>query len=181
MQMRPEIQIQSMIKSITDVVLPAIDPANKLAQEQARLILGTLNLMSKQLPLQYRFDCDELARLDAFATELQAMATGGAQTQAAVHSLASHQRAAGQLLDHARASPDAIEAAVRELRSATGAVISGVYRDGDARAQAAVESAVLAMSKEQLLRDRAWVAAQGWEPDPAAVPPIDQLLAGGAD
>ena len=37
MQMRPLLLTQSMIKAMTDVVLPAIDPQNKLAHEQARL------------------------------------------------------------------------------------------------------------------------------------------------
>lgn len=177
MQMRPAIQIQSMIKSITDVVLPAIDPSNKLAQEQTRLILGTLSLMAKQLPLQYAFDCDELGRLNAFAQQLQAEVSGGDETQAALAALASSQRDAQQILDRAGTTPDAIEAAVRTLRATTGSLITGVYRDGDAHGQQQVKVAVLAMSKEQLLRDRAWVAMQGWEPDPAALPTIDALLA----
>jgi hypothetical protein len=35
---------------------------------------------------------------------------------------------------------------------------------------------VLAMSKEQLLRDRSWLLMQGWEPDPKSIPPIAELL-----
>lgn len=176
MQMRPAIQIQSMMKSLTDVVLPALDPTNKLAQEQGRLILGMLNLMSKQLPLQYRFDCDELARLTAFASDLQSVAVGGEQTRSALAELEGVHAQARDLLDRARVAPDSIEQAVRSLRAATGAVVTGVYRDGESNAQHRVEGAVLAMSREQLLRDRAFVAAQGWEPDPAALPPIEDLL-----
>lgn len=37
---------------------------------------------------------------------------------------------------------------------------------------------VLVMSGEQLLRDRAWVSPQGWEPTPESVPPILHLLSG---
>lgn len=176
MQMRPAIQLQSMMKSMTDVVMPALDPNNKLAQEQARLILGMLNLMSKQLPLQFRFDCDELTRLTAFASELQTLAAGGEQTQSALAELKRAQQDGQALLDRARVAPDAIEHAVRDLRAATGAVVTGVYRDGEPRAQAQVEVAVLAMSKAQLLRDRAFVASQGWEPDPKALPAIETLL-----
>ena len=39
-----------------------------------------------------------------------------------------------------------------------------------------MKKATLAMSREQLLRERAWVITQGWEPDPKAVPPIEELL-----
>lgn len=176
MQMRPAIQIQSMMKSLVDVVLPAVDPTNKLAQEQGRLILGMLTLMSKQLPPQYRFDCDELVRLTAFAAELRGLAQRGPDTAAARSELERVHHQAQALLDTARVSPEAIEQAVRRLRAATGALVTGVYRDGEAGAQHKVEGAVLAMSREQLLRDRAFVAAQGWEPDPAALPPIEELL-----
>lgn len=177
MQMRPELQIKSILKAMTDVVLPAVDPNNKLAQEQVRLCMGLLGLMAKQLPLQFRFDCDELARLSAYAAQLQEMAAGGSQTQAACAALQDCRAQAATVLDRIKASPQDVENAVRALREATGSVITGVFHDGDADAQQRVQKATLEMSREQLLRDRAWVITQGWEPDPKAVPPLDSLLA----
>lgn len=176
MQLRPQLQIQSILKAMADVVLPAVDPNNKLAQEQARLIMGTLSLMARQLPLQFRFDCDELARLVEFARELEQLAQGGKGTTAANSALAADTERASSLLNRAKAGPEEIEQAVRDLRSATGAVVTQVYRDGDAASQERVEKAVLAVSKEQLLRDRSLLLSQGWEPDPEAVPAIESLL-----
>lgn len=176
MQMRPAIQIQSIVKAMTDVVLPALDPANKLAQEQARLVIGLLGLMASQLPTQFAFDCDELERLLAFSHELQNHAHGGAETAAAVTALAEAAAEAGRVLDGARSSPVEVEAAVRALRSLSGDVITQVHVDGEAAARAAVQAAVLRMSKAQLLRDRAAMLPQGWEPDPAAIPPLASLL-----
>ncbi|MCC2655340.1 MAG: hypothetical protein K0Q76_448 [Panacagrimonas sp.] len=177
MQTRPDLQIKSILKAMTDVVLPAVDPDNKLAQEQARLCMGLLGLMARQLPLQFRFDCDELARLSAYSAELQRIAgDGGAQTRAAITSLEKTAAEASALLERAKAAPVEIEMAVRSMREATGSVISSVFRDGDAAAQDRVQKATLAMSKEQLLRERAWVITQGWEPDPKSVPPIEELL-----
>lgn len=177
MQTRPDLQIKSILKAMNDVVLPAVDPNNKLAQEQVRLCMGLLGLMAKQLPLQFRFDCDELARLTAYSAELQRIAAGGAQTREAVAALASSTVKASALLERAKVAPSEIQQAVRMLREGTGALISSVFRDGDAAAQDRVQKATLAMSKEQLLRERAWVITQGWEPDPKAVPPIEELLA----
>lgn len=174
MQMRPELQIQSIIKALTDVVLPAVDPQNKLAQEQARLILGTLNLMAQQLPLQFRFDCDELKRLIAFAHELQDEAAG-AET-AALAELAASASAASGILERAGARPDEVSLAVRSLRAAGGAVVTAVFKDADAPTRYRVQKTVLAMSSAQLLRERSWVLMQGWEPDPKSVPAIDTLL-----
>jgi hypothetical protein len=177
MQTRPDLQIKSILKAMNDVVLPAVDPDNKLAQEQVRLCMGLLGLMARQLPLQFRFDCDELARLTAFSAELRRVAGGGVQTREALANLDEATGKASGLLERARVAPVEIEQAVRAMREATGALISSVFRDGDANAQDRVQKATLAMSREQLLRERAWVITQGWEPDPKAVPPIEELLA----
>lgn len=176
MQLRPQLQIQSILKAMVDVVLPAVDPDNKLAQEQARLIMGTLGLMAKQLTVQFRFDCNELARMVEFSHELRRLALGGAETSEASAQLAASTNRASGVLDRAKAGPDEVEQAVRELRAATGAVVTGVYRDGEASSQDRIQKAVLAMSKDQLIRDRALLITQGWEPDPQAVPAIEELI-----
>ncbi|MGQ0699590.1 MAG: hypothetical protein ACT4PZ_15280 [Panacagrimonas sp.] len=176
MQMRPQVQIQSVIKALSDVVLPALDPQNKLAQEQVRLVMGVLALMAKQLPLQFRFDCDELARLIEFSNELQTLAKGGGETLAAAAALAESAKAASLTAERAKAGPDEVERAVRDLRAATGNLITKVYEDGEGSSRDRIQESVLAMSKEQLLRERSWVLTQGWEPDPKAVPAIETLL-----
>jgi hypothetical protein len=178
MQMRPDLQIQSMIKAMTDVVLPAVDPNNKLAQEQARLVVGMLSLLAGGLPLQYRFDRDELGRLVTLARDLEANSKGGSQTAAAVAALAAAREQAAQTWERARIEPAELLDAVRELRQLSGALVTAVCADGDSPSQAHTRDSVLASSKEQLLRDRSWLLAQGWEPDPKAVPPIEELLAG---
>jgi hypothetical protein len=177
MQMRPQIQIKSVIKALTDVVLPAVDPDNKLAQEQARLAIGLLSLMSQQLPMQFAFDRDELERLLATSGQLASTVAGGAGTQAALSELERVTQAAAATLEGARTSPDALQQAVRDLRAATGALITQTWQDGDAACRPQVQSLVLSMAREQLLRDRSMLLMQGWEPDPKAVPALDSLLA----
>jgi len=177
MQTRPDLQIKSILKAMNDVVLPAVDPDNKLAQEQVRLCMGLLGLMARQLPLQFRFDCDELARLTAFSSELHRIAgDGGSQTRAALAELEEVTAASAALLERARVAPAQIEQAVRDMRAVTGSLISSVFRDSDETTQDRVQKATLAMSREQLMRERAWVITQGWEPDPKLVPPIEELL-----
>ena len=177
MQMRPPVQIQSMIKAMTDVVLPAVDANNKLAQEQGRLVIGMLSLLATQLPVQYRFDRGELGRLVALSQDLEARSQGGTQTTAAVAVLTAARLRAAQIWARAQVDPAQLEDAVRELRELSGALVTAVYADGDAGSRSHVTGSVLASSKEQLLRDRSWLLAQGWEPDPGAVPAIEALLA----
>lgn len=176
MQMRPQIQIASVIKALTDVVLPAVDPQNRLAQEQLHLSIGMLRLMAQQLPVQYRFDLDELKRLLAFARDLQSLALGGAGTRAAVAELRQLAATTQASLDAGLPAPEQVEQWVRALRAAAGALVTQVYVDGEPSCRNKVRDAVLAMSKDQLLRDRSMLLAQGWEPDPAAVPAITTLL-----
>lgn len=173
MEMRPQLQIQTVIKAMMEDVIPAMDQSNQLAMQSAQLTIGTLMLISLHLPLEYRYDCDELARLLATAKTLSAQAAG----LAASTTLSEASTVAADVLDRARAEPSEIVDAIRSLRAATADTVRAVYAQGSDSLQNEVEKTVLALSKEQLLRDRAWLLMQGWEPNPAAVPALDTLLA----
>ncbi len=171
MQLRPPIQIHAMIKSLTDAVLPAVDPNNKLAIEQLQLTIGLLAMMEQRMPLEFKFDCDELRRLLGFADELKRSGAGNK----ALPDLVAAADAGADVLRRAQADPSEVVDAVRRLRATGGALAAAAYREGTPGNRAAVMKTVLSMSGEQLLRDRAWVIPQGWE-SPDAVPPIADLL-----
>lgn len=173
MQLRPDISIHAMIKSLTDAVLPAVDPNNKLALEQLQLTIGLLSMMEQRMPLEFKFDCDELDRLLGFAAELKRHARGGE----ALADLVASETQGADVRRRAQASPAEVVAANRALRAASGAVAASAYRDGTPEQRAAIMKTVLSMSGQQLLRDRAWVMPQGWEAQPELVPPIADLLA----
>lgn len=177
MEMRPLLQIQTVIKAMMEDVIPALDQSNQLAMQSAQLTIGTLALIAQHLPLEYRYDCDELSRLVTAANALAAQASGGEKTGAALASMSEASRVANDVLDRARAEPSEILDSIRSLRAATADTVRAVYAEGSDQVQAQVEATVLALSKEQLLRDRSWLLMQGWEPNPQAVPAIDTLLA----
>ena len=176
MQMRPALQLSSMAKAMIDVVIPSIDPTNKLAQEQARLISGLLQLMSRQLPLSYRFGCDELARQVALADVLSQQVPRAGASGDALDEMAAARTAAAALLEQAKVAPDQIEQAVHRIKAATSGAVSVSYEVADVATQKEIERSVLDYSREQTLRDRSWVLMQGWEPDPKAVPDIGTLI-----
>jgi hypothetical protein len=177
MQMRPEVQIASVIKTMTDVIIPAIDPANRLAIEQSQLIIGLLSLLNTQLPLQFRFDRDELGRLLANAETLKATPANDPGTRAALDKLAVISAAACTVLDRCTLDPVLLTQSVRDMRVAMGSVVVAAAGTADLDTQLRVEKIVLNMSKDQLLRDRSLMKMQGWEADPAALPDIEDLLA----
>lgn len=177
MQMRPEIQIASMIKAMKDVVIPALANSNKLATEQASLVVGMLHLMASQMPHQFRFDRDELARLIDTANTLQDIRSGDAAATAALAALTTERAAANAVLGECQRDPADLKDAVRGLRKCVGDLVTALARTQETDNQLRAEKVVIDMSREQLLRDRSLLKLQGWEPDPAAVPDIAKLLA----
>ncbi len=159
MQIRAEIALKAVLKSLTDVVLPALDPDNKLAQEQSQLVIGLLGLIAARLPLQHRYDADELARAIALA-----------------HRLGVDCGQAADILERARVSPAELVSATDALNAAIGARIDAVAEGTSAAERKAMTTAVLASAHEQHLRERSWLLMQGWETDPGSVPPIEILL-----
>ena len=116
MQLRPDIQIQAVLKAFTDVILPALDPANPLAQEQARLCMGHLGVVAARLSLQYRYDRDELERSVGMAHRLRQQSDLAALAPRAAQALAASQTLGEDVLERARAEPqELIDLAEREF------------------------------------------------------------------
>lgn len=176
MRLDSNIQLTSMIKSIKETIIPAIDTGNKLALEQAHLVLGMLTLLMQRDDLRYRYDCDELLRLKALSEGIQAQIRGGESTRAALNKLALAASYGAGVLDRARAEPAELVNAVRSLRAGISSVIQAVFTDGEPESKEAMRERVLANAKAQLLRERSWVIMQGWEVDPGQVPPIESLI-----
>lgn len=167
MQIRTDLALQAVLKSLTEVIAPAVDRGDKMAQEQIGLVVGLLTLISSRLPLAFAYDCDELTRLIELAKDI-APAAGSDALQRALDQGAI-------TLERAKASPADLTGAIEHLRSAIGDAASTLPLSRDTAARAAVR-ALLDASSAQLLRERGWVSMQGWENDPAALPDFETLL-----
>ena len=179
MQLRTEIQLSAMIRAMKDVVIPAVDAKNELAMQQAQMVVGLLNLMSHQLPVQFRFDRDELQRLVASAQSLSKLKSQDPAIGEAAAQLQACSARATDVLERCATDPVELTTAVRDMREATSILMTATSGGQDKVALDAVEGVVLRLSKEQLLRDRSLMLPQGWEPDPTAVPEIEKLLGSG--
>lgn len=179
MQLRSDIQLKSMIKALRDVVIPAIDPANRLAVEQAQLVTGMLGLMQHQLPLQYRFDRDELGRLIHLFHGLKVICDLDPALESLPGKYKGLMTESRAVLEGSAVDPERLHDTVRRLREVAGEVVIFANEHADEPARQRIEREVLELSREQLLRDRALVAPQGWEPDLLALPSIHSLLSAG--
>ncbi|MSR13467.1 MAG: hypothetical protein EXR86_02685 [Gammaproteobacteria bacterium] len=154
-----ELRIRTMQRAITEVILPAVDPNNSLAQEQTRLLLGHLQALALQQA--YSASVQALARHDAeeLAGALQHAVAGGPAT-----------RKAAEQLRHAVAQPESA------LGHALEQFLLASADDGAAAFIDASHKLVLTYSREQALRGRAWFKAMGFDSVPASLPEIPQLL-----
>lgn len=171
MQIRPELALQAALKSLTEVIAPAVDPGDKMAQEQIGLVIGVLTLVKSRLPLAFAYDRDELARLIDLAKAIFPAAESDH-----LHSALDR---GGTTLERAQVSPTDLIDAVACLRGAIGDAASTLPSRNDEPGRAALR-AVLDASASQLLFERSWVRMQGWESDPDSLPDLETLLASSA-
>lgn len=178
MELRPEFLIKTVLKTMRDTVLPAVDPDNKLATEQAQLVIGMLDLALSRFPVMFRFDRDELERTLGLVESLQAEAANIPDAAAQLKTLASKADAGKQVLIHTQVAPDELVKANFELRKEIGELITALYANAKNNDLKPISTLITSHAKEQLLRDRAFLIAQGWEADPQAIPELETLLSG---
>lgn len=175
MQLRADIQLQTAIRALSEVVAPALGSDNALATEQLQLVIGMLHLLATQLPLQSRYDRDELTRLLEFSADLTATVEPDGHAHI-ITTLAAASVAGVALLTSVAADAADIQQAIRDLSTYTGALITAVYADGNETERRCITPLVLAHADAQLLRERAWLLPMGWETQPEALPLIADLL-----
>ncbi len=162
-------QLGVVLRALGEVVLPALDGADKHVVEQLHLSMAALNFMRQRLPEAGRFFRVELADYaglaEAIADLLLPHDTTGAEP---LRALADAGRA--MLRNPVADWADHIEA-TRRLRAA----IAGAIEHGtDTPYRHALNELVMATSSEMHMRARAWYLPFGFEPDPEALPVLDR-------
>lgn len=176
MEVSFSLMLTTMARAMRDVVLPALPEDHKLAREQAQLVLAMLTLMQTQEPLRYRYVRAELAEFCQLADDLRAAAKGCSAAAELCLELEGLSATARALHEKPGAEPQILERCSRALRAATSRLVEAAMRTGGRRQRAQVARCVLSFSRQQTLRERAWLRAQGWETDPDALPDIETLL-----
>ncbi len=152
--------LRAALKSLKEVVAPAVDPANPLAVEQLRMVCSFLGMVCEQLPLRgerIRFDLRSAIGL-AEALTPAAMACGDDVATALAAALTPAVALA--------AAPGAAEGDIQQATARLGAASSALIRASagcDEHDRALVERAVLANAKPWLDVQRAWFAPVGFD------------------
>jgi hypothetical protein len=70
MQPEYDLRLRSMMKALADTIIPAIDSANRAAAEQAHIVLGSLELLRRQIDYAH---CLELSDVRDMAGLIRAV------------------------------------------------------------------------------------------------------------
>lgn len=173
MQLQADLALKSAIDTLTRVVQPALGADETVAAEQLEMVVGLLSVLHKRLPLLYRFQCEELERALGLGDALAALLDESLSAEERTGLDAARAKAAREL-GRAQTGPNRVQAATRALRAMTAELVRTRYAAASAAERAALRQAVLDYSDDQLLRDRAWVAAQDWEA--TELPSVESLL-----
>ena len=161
-----DLRIANMIKALEQVILPALPKRERLARDQANLVMGHLRMMSTQWKAAARFEETTLDGMIGLAERLAGIIGGATQ-----HRLAAAV-ADARLAD--RRDVDSLEAAYNAL----GRVVDDAILGGEDHAplpQAAVD-ALLDYGAVQSHRERTWFKGNGLDPHASELPEIDAIL-----
>lgn len=161
------VRLQSMRRALTTVIMPAIDPSNQIAQEQAALMVGHIAMLSTQWERMDDYARLCLADIVDLAGRLEAK--GGPATQAAADALTA--------LSQSR--PKSAETAFLEISAAIENLVRAVDVDGDPGFRATLHREVLLGGNRQAARDRAWFIACGFDVNAGELTSIETLLGEG--
>lgn len=161
-----DLRIANMIKALEQVILPALPRRERLARDQANLVLGHLRLMSPQWKTAVRFEEVTLDLIVGLAERFGEIFTG--DQRALLEAAIASARAAD------RRDIKALEDAYTLVGNAIDAIIRG-DADHAPLPQAAVD-ALLDYGAVQALRERAWFKGNGLDPHAAELPEISAVL-----
>lgn len=166
--------LRAAIKSLRDIVAPALDPTDPLANEQLRLVTEYLEFLRTRV-----YDIHARQRYEV------GHQLGLAETILADSKEVSDQapRLLGSAIETGRRSYEDADASTVDLRAASSVLegaIRGVIResrDADAAVRARIELRIVEGSEPLVELQSSWYLPFGFEPDPDSVLPLEEILA----
>jgi hypothetical protein len=166
--------LRGVVKALTDVIGPAIDPSDALAKEQLRLVVDYLEFVRERLDALYGRERFELSHHLEMARTLHALEP--ACSPQAREKLTAALRDGNDV----RARPGAGVPALKSATAALASAIRSLVREAatfDEPVRRRIERAVIDATEGRVKFDRAWYLPLGFEPAPSEVLPLSDLLA----
>ena len=170
------LRIHAMIRSLREVVLPALPNDEMLAIDQANILVGYLGIMAEQHDRVFEYLLVELAE---YAELLSAMVEDAHGAQSIEDALAKARAALGMaapILQMSIPRQGELSALVRSLKESADELLLAARRDGTPAYRQASAQRVMQQAERQIMRERAWFRASGFELDASQLPSIGDVL-----
>lgn len=168
MQLRSDLIVQAISRTLTHTVMPALDAKDSGAREQLGIAIGLLQFLSLRMAREFSFDRHELAGLVELSKQLQAIGPD--------EDLAQLTKRAGDVIARAQALPSDLRAVAHELRAAIAADCEVLYGSSEEGVRARCTQVVLEHARGALAVERSWLEPVGFERGAEALPPLAELL-----
>jgi hypothetical protein len=168
-----DLRLRTMQKALSQVVIPALQPGNKQAQEQASLVLGSLEVIRQQVGYAHWYEAADLVSLCNLGEALGAIEGLDVGT-----ALPAARRQGLALTSRWDVTLDQLREAAATLREAISGVVESAYGYDSRAVVLAVTREVMAHAREQIGRERAFVAPMNWDGYPESLQPLAESLRG---
>lgn len=147
-------RLASVIRALTEVVLPHLPPEASLAQEQVHLSVGQLQILRAQLDATPAFEREELDDAVVIGKALGSGVSGGAKTGKALSALAA---------SLAAVTGADVRAERRAIYNCVAKLVRAVSNDGDVAGKVALTKIILEHEHPRAQKDRQWFAPFGFD------------------
>jgi hypothetical protein len=145
-------RLSSVVRALTDVVMPSLPSEAGLAKEQIQLAVGHLQILQAQLDGTLAFEARETEDAHALGQMLLANGEGGAQTTGALAALAL------ALNSKADARHDRIA-----IHTAIDLLIKATSIDGSISFRTVLGKIIVVHQTERTMKDRKWFEPMGFD------------------
>lgn len=161
-------RLTSILGSLVDVVLPAIDSQSAAAQEQAHLTVASLRMVIQQIDYAHAFEVTDCRALIALIHEISTILEPAP---------APNVSDIEALLRRPVVFTGDVRAANRRMRDIVATLVETAAAGSGTEQFRRVTLAVLAYEDVQIRRDRAFVAGTGFDVEPETLVPIADSFA----
>jgi hypothetical protein len=168
------LRIQAMIRSLREVILPALPSGQMLAIDQTNILIGYLSIMALQHDKVFDYLLAELAEYTELVETM--VKDSGDDQDDVVRAARGAVADAKPLLLMAIPLQSELADRVRALKTSADDLLCAARQSGSTTRSQALANRVMQQAGKQILRERAWFRASGFELDADKLPSIDEVL-----
>jgi hypothetical protein len=170
------LRFQAMIRSLREVILPALPNGQMLAIDQANILIGYLGIMALQHDKVFDYLLAELSEYAELVNAMVEDAPGGESNDETVVAARAALAKATHILKMSIPRQSELSGVVTSLKKSADELLCAARQSETAALGQASANRVMEQAGRQIMRERAWFRESGFELDADKLPSIDEVL-----